>query len=195
MCIVFFKKIFLLIPFFFSCMNVYCQKVYTAIKYASGENNIYSETYTESEVRNLKKKVLQEGDVNAYGTLQNIFTMEIDSLCKSEFMYSLVMANKYNNSHACLDIYYEIMNWYEKNKLDMDTISLNMALHYLFRAYELDSNNFYCISALFDLYNDGKYVTKDEKKAQKYADALFAILRKNKEIEKKDSFNKCGKSK
>lgn len=86
----------------------------------------------------LIKKIIDEGDENSYNQLFMFYNCS--SIKKSLLPYSLVMANKWNNSKAMLKIYSEILGLYDclfwGNIEVMDSISRNLALTYLIMSYE-----------------------------------------------------------
>ena len=104
-------------------------------------------------VKELKKLVIEKGDTVAFYEL--IFALSRDEL----LIYALHLANKYDYADAYFWVYNSLISFYEDNKIEIDTQTLNLALMYLNKGVELNNRN--CMIALGRLLLDGKYLPQD----------------------------------
>jgi hypothetical protein len=132
-------------------------------------------------IENLKKSVIDHGDIQAYRNL-HIEYLNVE-FYEGEFLfYSIIMANKYNYPPANYYVYKCLTGLYEHDirigKIDSTTIGL--ALSYLRKGASLKEYN--AINTLSQLYFEGRYVSKDTVLAEKLKNETKSIS--NLKIEK-----------
>ena len=103
----------------------------------------------------LRARVLK-GDVDAYTELY-------ERLGCSALPYSILMANAYKNSQASYDVYQALIETSKCAEVEKtDSLTLDLAVHFLERSAQLDSSRY---EMLGKLYFMGKYVKRDTIKA------------------------------
>jgi hypothetical protein len=119
----------------------------------------------------LKKLVIEKGDNNAYENLR-IRYLDVKKY-ESEFLiYSLYMANKYDNKYAYYDVYKSMTRLFGNNKIDER--SKELAIEYLKKG--VLHNEYRAVYELSQLLLNGKYVRKDillGKELEQKADSLW----------------------
>lgn len=130
-----------------------------------------SPKYTEIEGLDLAKNVMITGNENSYSQLA---FAPIDII-----PYTFVMANKYNSANACWDMYEYIHAIFEKNNIEIDSMSEAIALGYLKKAADLRDT--FCIENIIPLYEiGGTNIAPDSVLAKYYRDLLNDIRREEK---------------
>lgn len=88
----------------------------------------------ESSPQNYKNLVIEKGDIDAYNTLSIEY---LDYKYPEEFLlYAMIMANKYDYPQASFDVFTCLTDVYMSDLNKMDSISANMAINYLIKAYK-----------------------------------------------------------
>lgn len=105
--------------------------------------------------------------------------MTTNSNYNNSLTYALYMANVYKYLLAYYDVYTLILDFYKYNKIEIDSVSLNLALDYLKRGAEL--NDWNCNVDLSYLYLTGKYLQRDTLKAKECLRRIYT---------NEDEFNK-----
>jgi hypothetical protein len=86
-------------------------------------------------VPKLKAEILENGNVESY---ENLSTNYLDHQIPEELiLYSLIMANDYNDVQAHFDVYSNIYSLYKGRKDKINSNMAQMALEYLIRAAKL----------------------------------------------------------
>ncbi|GHT32489.1 hypothetical protein FACS189434_04340 [Bacteroidia bacterium] len=101
------------------------------------------------------KKILANGDIEAYKNL-----MFFSHASSGDYLiYSLFMANHYNYPDAYAFVYNYLTELYNKNNIDIDEQTFNLALEYLQKGVDLGSSN--AQIRMSELYINGKYFPQD----------------------------------
>jgi hypothetical protein len=88
----------------------------------------------ESIPQNYKNLVVKNGDIDAYKTLSIEY---MDHKYPEEFLlYAMIMANKYDYPQAYFDVFTCLTDVYMSDLNKMDTITANLAINYLIKAYK-----------------------------------------------------------
>lgn len=86
---------------------------------------------TGHDINELRKKVLYEGDTNAYWNL-DVEYLDVDDGRVAILPYAIIMSNKTNNYFASYVIFSNISIIYEDDKLDsIDEATAKLAIEYL----------------------------------------------------------------
>ena len=134
---------------------------------------ITSPRYTRAQTLPFKDSIVLKGDIESWGNL--CFTNEKEysnypngqiNRYELQLPYALILANRYGNPQACYDIYELITELYEAYNIEMDSATINFVLFYLNKGADLRNGE--CLKRLYDFYIEGKYVTRDVKKANSY---------------------------
>ncbi len=103
--------------------------------------------------------VMHNGDDTSYVFLASEYSFD-------NLVYTIAMANTYNNGDACYDFYAMNVNWFTWNGYKVDTLTIHQAISFLTRGTELRDPS--CADELSKLYSEGTYVPKDTALANKY---------------------------
>lgn len=125
-------------------------------------------SFSNKKVEEFKKNINKNGDRFSFAML--IIHCRDNSDYKELNKYSLLMANKYNNSDACYEVFVSIIalnNNYRysgiKDLSKIDEKAKNEALSYMKKGASL--GNIDCMSTLSDIYRNGTGVEVDIKKS------------------------------
>lgn len=127
----------------------------------------------EEQIPQTKKEVLK-GDVDSYTRL--LFYYEIKGEFESALPYSMVMAFKYNNDCAYLEIYFAMIKMYNNGDSDykliknLDKNSREFAISCLKKSAELGHVS--AKSYMAKYYREGIYLPKNIKLAEKYENEI-----------------------
>lgn len=114
-----------------------------------------------NENYDLMFKIMDTGDTLAF----NNYLTEVNDV--TALPVAVLMANRYNNGHACYLVYDIIVNkLFANNNIEIDSTSLGIAMSFLKKGATNDS--YECFSELSTLYKNGFYFSKDLKKAEEY---------------------------
>lgn len=132
-----------------------------------GVHNYYgSLEYFKSE---LKKKVLDSGDIVAYQKLRS-FYLDTMELREEFFGYAFVMAEKYKITEAYYDVFTCMIDFYPYKSGNMDKESSKMSIYYLLQAAQKGCSQ---AQLLVD-----KYKISDDRNCKKQ----IKVIRKNEEL-------------
>lgn len=117
----------------------------------------------------LKKKVLDSGDIVAYQKLRSIY-MDTMELREDFFVYAFVMAEKYNITEAYYDVFTCMIDFYPYKNGNMDKKSSKMTIHYLLQAAQRGCDQAQLLVEKYNILDD-----RNSKKQIK-------VIRKNEEV-------------
>ncbi len=124
---------------------------------------------SDKPVQELKKMALENGDNDAYEKLSIGY---MDSPYEGFLYTALIMANKYNNKFACMDVFYCLTDFHHKDNDDvlaeLDPKTRLMALEYLKLAAENGEIN--AKELLGKYYIEGLYLPKNEEHGKQLID-------------------------
>jgi hypothetical protein len=101
----------------------------------SKQEKVITNNNPPNNISEIKDLVLLKGDPEAYDDLTRYY---LDFPYPDEqLIYSLIMANKYNNPQANYDVFTIIINLHDK-KGNIDTEFAKMGINYLMRASKLN---------------------------------------------------------
>lgn len=106
--------------------------------------------------------LVMQGDTIAYEEM-NFSVVEEDGN-EGYFLYSLIMANKYNYHRAYFEVFRFLIGVCQAQGIDIDEETKDLALKYLYRGVDL--NDCQSIEALANLYIEGKLLPKDVEKGK-----------------------------
>ena len=134
--------------------------IITIIIHTDCVSNKHINNYMAKDTSKCKKyeRAFLQGDTELY--------YEVCEYCKgNRLVYALFAANNPTNPspQACLDIYQIITGDYERNEVAIDSLSMELALKYLFRAVDLKYP--LAIFLMAHLYAEGKYLPMDTVKS------------------------------
>lgn len=130
------------------------------------KNQLKSINQASESIIKLKNKVMHQGDIEAYETLETAY---LDHPTGELLPYAMIMANKYDYPKAYLDVYEILGNIYNCSEntdtyyFDLDCVNENVrkrALEYLEKA--VDKGNKSAMYSLGHMLIDGKYYPRDE---------------------------------
>lgn len=78
-----------------------------------------------------ERSILSSGDIENYHLVKDSIVHDSMSKYPTYFFFSIVMADVYNYSEACYDVYKAINDTYSIGEISMDEESRKLMLHYL----------------------------------------------------------------
>ena len=100
----------------------------------------------------LKIKVYRDGNERAY---MKLFYLIYDTRHLQDLLpYSLVMANKFNSPVGTVHVFYDLTHSYANRIEDIDSITSNLAIEYLFKAAKMKNESAIDIIKMYSIeYN------------------------------------------
>lgn len=86
----------------------------------------YNSNLTNDEKYNLSREIIKSGNTRAYIKYSS---NEENNGILGNLSYSFIMADKYNNSQACYDVYYEIIKLNNEGEFDENKIEMLPKIH------------------------------------------------------------------
>lgn len=115
---------------------------------------------------NALSEIINDGSDSAYSVI------DLQTAKTGEYLlpYALVAANKWKKNYACMDVYYGLLSLYDcgsENIEIMDSITREMAIDYLIKAYEYSSDTTdnqkkwkdHVQEIILSYFEKGKYIT------------------------------------
>lgn len=136
------------------------------------KRNYHSMTpqYTKEEGLEFGKEVMKTGSEYSF---RQLYFAPIEMV-----PYSFVMANKYHSADGCWSMYQYIINLFDDNDIEIDSMSESIAMGYLKRGADLKDE--WCTEYIISLYQKGGVFFPPDSVLAKYYSEQYEHIKANK---------------
>jgi hypothetical protein len=127
--------------------------------------------YTKEEGLEFGKEVMTTGSEYSF---RQLYFAPIDMV-----PYSFVMANKYNSANGCWNMYQYIIDLFDNNGIEIDSLSESIAMGYLKRGADLKDE--WCTEYIISLYKKGGVFFSPDSVLAKYYSEQYEHIKVNKQ--------------